>query len=282
MDQPARQHRGGYSVNSADRCLKQVDDQETVASVRNTRGNILLEQHQHKRALDEYKSAAEHYRECGDGRMQRMVEHNMGATLMRMGNAKGALPYLRSELDGCRADHDELGEAHALNTLGLALLDMDDIDNAREVLAEAIAHYQRLGDAIHASHATNDLGLALTAAGEHEIACECHLSDYAICTELGDMHGAGRALIRVADNLIRMGTQHVSDALSAATCAAQLIDERDLVVLARWPWLTEKSHTRKGAPMMHVWPSTLLPTFIARCSCTKRRSRSKFVTHIAS
>ena len=25
MDQPARQHRGGYSVNSADRCLKQVD-----------------------------------------------------------------------------------------------------------------------------------------------------------------------------------------------------------------------------------------------------------------
>jgi thymidylate kinase len=25
MDQPARQHRGGHSVNSADRCLKQVD-----------------------------------------------------------------------------------------------------------------------------------------------------------------------------------------------------------------------------------------------------------------
>jgi hypothetical protein len=25
MDQPARQHRGGYSVNSAHRCLKQVD-----------------------------------------------------------------------------------------------------------------------------------------------------------------------------------------------------------------------------------------------------------------
>jgi tetratricopeptide (TPR) repeat protein len=208
------------------------DDAETIASIRNTRGNILLEQHQHKRALDEYKSAAEHYRQHGDARMQRMIEHNIGATLMRMGNAKGALPYLRNELEGCRADHDELGEAHALNTLGLALLDMDDIDSAREVLSDAIAGYQRLGDAVHASHATNDLGLALTAAGEHEAACECHLSDYAICTEIGDMHGAGRALIRVADNLIKMGTQHVSDALKAATLAAQLIDERDLVVLA--------------------------------------------------
>jgi tetratricopeptide (TPR) repeat protein len=231
-----------------DAAQQKSDDEKTVASVRNTRGNILLEQHQHKRALDEYKSAAEHYRECGDGRMQRMVEHNMGATLMRMGNAKGALPYLRSELDGCRADHDELGEAHALNTLGLALLEMDDIDNAREVLAEAIAHYQRLGDAIHASHATNDLGLALTAAGEHEIACECHLSDYAICTELGDMHGAGRALIRLADNLIRMGTEHVSDALDVAMRAAQLVDERDLVVLAEMALVNGEIAYAQGRP----------------------------------
>jgi hypothetical protein len=128
------------------------------------------------------------------------------------------------------------------------MLDMDDIDSAREVLSDAIAGYQRLGDAVHASHATNDLGLALTAAGEHEAACECHLSDYAICTELGDMHGAGRALIRVADNLIRMGTQHVSDALNAATLAAQLIDERDLVVLAEMALVDGEIAYAQGCP----------------------------------
>jgi hypothetical protein len=62
------------------------------------------------------------------------------------------------------------------------------------------------------------------------------------------MHGAGRALIRLADNLIRMGTEHVSDALDVAMRAAQLVDERDLVVLAEMALVNGEIAYAQGRP----------------------------------
>lgn len=201
-----------------------------LAHIRNIRGNVLLDQHHYEDALREFESAAEYFRTHSNPHGLRMIEHNIGNALARKGDVARALPYLQRDLDWCQAHRDELGEAHTLNTLGLALLRMEKIDEAKATLFDAVRLYRQLGDAVHVGQAINDLGLAFAQRSDWKEAYQCHLVDFEICVELADNHGAGRALLRMADNLVKLDNKYASNALRFAIPGIQLIDPSDRTV----------------------------------------------------
>jgi tetratricopeptide (TPR) repeat protein len=109
---------------------------------------------------------------------------------------------------------------------------LGDIEAGIKTLSLAVQRYEDCGDVIHTGHALNDLGIAFSVAGRHDEAIDCHSRDLSICSGANDRHGAGKACVRIAENLITSDEENIEPARIALAHAKTLLDPSDTYSLA--------------------------------------------------
>lgn len=213
-----------YCQEAADRC----DDESMKIDLRNVRGTILLKLHRCDEALTEFRAVE---RSCEGNPELRgisaLASYNSGVALHRLGKDAEAMPHLERDLERCRAEKDQIGEATTLNTIGNALVNLGDVDEGIKALSLAVQRYEECGDVIHAGHVLNDLGLAFSLTGRHEEAIQCHTGDLATCNTANDLHGAGKACLGIAGNLIISDVEKIESARTVLAHAKKLLDPSD-------------------------------------------------------
>lgn len=208
------------------------DELLSIGVVQNIRGIVLRSMNRHAEALAAFQQCAAFWK-VHDPRQLRLIEHNIGATLMDMGKLNEAITYLYRDLAGCREDDDVLGEAHTLNTIGLAWRLLNNIEESQKALMQAVLGFRCQHDRVHEGDALNDLGLVLYAQEKYDEAYQCHLLDLAYCQQRQDWHGSALALIRLVDNLLSKDDAHAALAFQYIKIALSYLDtEKDRKAVA--------------------------------------------------
>ncbi|WP_220655673.1 tetratricopeptide repeat protein [Tsukamurella sp. TY48] len=209
--QIAKAEHGLRDFDAASKLIKQAEtlcvEKRSLqfAEILNMKGNVERSLHSYKEAITSFKQSGALAKDLGAISLERMADHNIGATLSELGRNEEAIPYLERDLVSCRDRGDLLGVAHTLNTLGNTYCACGDYDEAIKVITESIDIYRRLDDRVHESFALNDLGLVLRHTGNLDEAYRCHFADWEFCVESADNYGAGKALIRMSEILGELG-----------------------------------------------------------------------------
>ncbi|MEU1525968.1 tetratricopeptide repeat protein [Nocardia rhamnosiphila] len=208
------------------------------AHLLNIEAGVYRGQGRYQKALGIYASLATAAENDSSVLSPGIVYHNIGATLRDMGRYEDAIPYLERDLAGCRESGDIYGEAHTLNTIGLAWGNLGELNRARDLLIASMERYRRLDDPIHESYAWNDLGNLFSRRALYVLAEVCHRADFSLSYPAGDLIGASKALLKIAEAQIRIQPQLYQNALSCVGDAARMIAVEGTMETHAMAWST--------------------------------------------
>jgi tetratricopeptide (TPR) repeat protein len=208
------------------------------AHLLNIEAGVRRGQGRYQEALDIYVSLVATAESDSSALSPGVLYHNIGATLRDMGRYEDAIPYLERDLAGCRESGDVYGEAHTLNTIGLAWGNLGELDRARDMLIASIERYRRLSDPIHESYAWNDLGNLFSRRELYVIAEVCHRVDFSLSYPAGDLIGASKALLKIAEAQMRIQPHFHKNALSCVDNAARIMAVEGTMETYAMAWST--------------------------------------------
>jgi tetratricopeptide (TPR) repeat protein len=224
--------------------MREIGDQNTLASIEVNIGAIYYKLGEFARALEHYDDSLQISLAIGARPIESIVRSNLGEIYRRLGRLAESVDQLMISVELCRQTDDELGLAEAYRQLAETYLALDQLAEAERATEEAYATAVASRDPQAEAIAYRVRGMLAAKRGDYQTAAEDTRRSIRMLTELGSTHELGQSMMLLATILMREDTTDATcDLLSEAV---QLFGRVGAAAdMAQAQQLIEQAHTNK-------------------------------------
>jgi tetratricopeptide (TPR) repeat protein len=180
---------------------KKIEDeiQETISSLYDVIGSILLEHKDYKESINIFKKGLEVNKKLGDKLHQAMKWNNIGVVYRRQEKFKQALRYYMKALKVFRELGAQNDIASTMNNIGLTYNYLGDYEISLMYLKQSLEKLEILGVKRGASYALHNIGNVYANMRKYKGAYQSYRRSLEIKLEIGDEFSAAKTYRAIAD-----------------------------------------------------------------------------------
>ncbi len=198
--------RWDEAIHTLKQCIELADvtqgDSSVVAQCYNHLGNIYLDQHHFEKALDNYQRSLALTE--GVGRMNAILNLNIGLVHFRLNDFDKALSYFMECLKIAQSLNDEFVVAHTYQRIGLIKKNTNAYDEARKYYNLAIEKFQEINDRSMVAYLFENIGNIYFEQENYAEALDYYEKSLKIQNEINDKVGLCYTLIDLGTVLFKL------------------------------------------------------------------------------